>query len=441
MYKFVIMEMRPVKIYSTENIPRLKYIADIIIGDILGLPWEIITDKRKLGKSTIINYSDEKIPGAFSIKPDSILFEKGVIPKEILVTEWKGLPVFFPTSSDSDFPFDLFAASFFLVSRYEEYCEFKPDNHGRFSAAESVAYKYNFLGIPVVDLWAKELARALLRKFNNLAFKRNEYKALLTIDTDQPFAYVGKGLIRSIGGLLRDLRNNSAKTGERYRIVAKGEKDPYEVFDYIFENIDRDNVNVRFFIPVGDHSEYDKNPSWKNDDYRKLIHRIAFKYKTGYHPSYEAAGNDALISSEIVRLKSILGNEVRLSRFHYIRLFIPQSYRNINNAGILEDYSMGYPDEPGFRAGIARPFHFYDVLLDQKTKLKIFPFQVMDNTLYNYKKLDPAAARSVIVKLVSETRKVGGLFVSIWHNTSLLDGQEWQGWRGVFEFMLKTQKQ
>ena len=56
--------------------------------------------------------------------------------------------------------------------------------------------------------------------------------------------------------------------------------------------------------------------------------------------------------------------------------------RILIDAGIAEDYSMGYPDEPGFRAGIARPYYFYDVAEDHQTNLKIFPFQVMDATLY-----------------------------------------------------------
>jgi hypothetical protein len=119
---------------------------------------------------------------------------------------------------------------------------------------------------------------------------------------------------------------------------------------------------------------------------------------------------------------------------------MPESYRYICGIGITGDYSMGYPDEPGFRAGISRPFYFYDLLEDRQTNLKIIPFQVMDVTLYHYKKLDPATAKELILKLIKETRKSGGLFVSIWHNTTLLEDVEWQGWREVFEFMLKNQK-
>jgi hypothetical protein len=117
---------------------------------------------------------------------------------------------------------------------------------------------------------------------------------------------------------------------------------------------------------------------------------------------------------------------------------MPRSYNNILRAGITEDYSMGYPDQPGFRAGIARPYYFYDVSEDKLTDLKIIPFQVMDGTLYDYRKLDPESSKEVILNLINETKNVGGLFVSIWHNTSLLDNEEWKCWREVFEFTVKA---
>lgn len=281
------------------------------------------------------------------------------------------------------------------------------------------------------------MSKIFLRKFQTLAFKQCEYKSLLTIDADEPFAYLGKGLFRTIGGLFRDIKNNDGHVAERYRILKKDEKDPYQVFDYITEKIEESKVDAKFFFPVGDHSAYDKNPSWKNEEYRLLIKDLAGKYSTALHPSFYASGNLPVIINEVSRLNSIINKEVVSSRFHFIRLLIPQSYHDLINAGILEDYSMGYPDMPGFRAGIARPFYFYDIDNERKTRLKIVPFQVMDVTLFNYRKLDVGGAKEVILKLISETRRAGGEFVSIWHNTSLLDTPDYKGRRDVFEFMLK----
>ena len=434
------MDTRHIKIYAKSAVPRLRYIAGILLEDTLGLSWEVITDKRKLGKHPVINYSSENITGSFKISPDSLLFEKGTSSRDIIVTDWKGLPVFFPASPDSDLPFDIFAASFFLISRYEEYLKFNPDEFGRFPASESLAFRNGFLGIPVVDLWAKEMAKSILRRYQTFAFKRNEYKALLTIDVDQAFAYQGKSLIRTIGGMFRDITSSDGRASERYRTLAMGEKDPYEVFDYVTGNIEKYKTDTRLFFPVGDHSQYDKNPFWKNDEYRKLINSLDIKYNTGLHPSFKAAHDLSIIRTEAGRLKSILDKEVIISRFHYLKLLMPQSYLDLEQVGIKEDYSMGYPDEPGFRAGLSRPYYFYDVLNDRQTTLKIIPFQVMDATLFKYKNLDPPAAIVAVLKLINETRKAGGLFVSIWHNTSLLDNPEWKDWREVFEYMLKNQQ-
>ena len=428
-----------VKIYATNDVPRLRYIAGIILGDILGLSWEVITDKRKLGKHPVINYSNEKITGSLNICPYPILFEKGLSPQDIAVTEWKGLPVFFQTNTDSDLPFDVFAASFFLVSRYEEYLDFEPDIHGRFPASASLAFRNGFLQKPVIEFWCREMSKIFLKKYQTLVFKRNDYKALLSVDTDQPFAYLGKGLFRSIGGLINDLKD-AGHASDRFKTVTKGEKDPFQVFDYIIESITCNGTEAQFFFPVGDHSKYDKNPSWKNQDYRDLIVNLSSRFKCGLHPSYNAAGKLQLLKNEALRLNSILDKKTYSCRFHYIRLLTPKCYNDLIDTGIIEDYSMGYPDEPGFRAGIARPYYFYDVTEDKQTNLKIIPFQVMDATLYQYKNLDPAASGELILKLIGETRKAGGLFVSIWHNTSLLDNDDWREWRGVFELMLKNQK-
>ena len=101
---------------------------------------------------------------------------------------------------------------------------------------------------------------------------------------------------------------------------------------------------------------------------------------------------------------------------------------------------MGFVDEPGFRAGIARPFYFYDLAEEKKTNLRIWPFQVMDGTFYQYKGMTPESASETIVALINETRRAGGIFISLWHNTSLLDEPEWRKWRATFELMLKLQQ-
>jgi hypothetical protein len=431
------MQQRPVRIYSSADVPRLRYIAGILLGDILGLSWEIITDKRKLRKHTVINYSSESIDGSFQIHPQKLLFEKGIIEREIPVSSWNDLPILFPSSESSDLPFDIFAASFYLVTRYEEYQKFIPDQHGRFSPSSSIAFRNGFLGLPVVDLWARGMARAILKKYPTIAFRRNKFRSLLTIDTDQAFAYNTGSIFSSIRGFIYDIAGTLQKSSEKDSMILQEEKDPYDVFDYIKGKISEYNQDSRFFFPVGDHSSYDLNPSWRNPEYRNLITAISKMYQAGIHPSYHSSERISVFLNEIDRLSSITGTKIEINRFHYLRFLIPESYRKLVSAGIKEDYSMGYADEPGFRSGIARPTQFYDVEKDEVTDLKIIPFQFMDETISGYKNADSESAREVINKLIEECRRAGGVFVSIWHNTSLTE--ERKGWRDVFEFMLKDQ--
>jgi hypothetical protein len=223
--------------------------------------------------------------------------------------------------------------------------------------------------------------------------------------------------------------------------VTKGEKDPWDVFDYIFETIEESGNEARFFVPTGERTKYDVQPAWSNEEYRKLVRKITGRFQTGLHPSFYASEEAERLKSEKDRLEKIVGSKITSSRFHFLRLRFPVSYSNLSTAGISEDYSMGYADEPGFRAGIARPFIYYNLKSDKATKLRIFPFQIMDATLYRYKNLTPELAAEVVSGLIDETRNVGGLFMTIWHNTSLLEDSEWHGWRGLFESMLKLQKQ
>jgi hypothetical protein len=413
------MDPKPLKIYSSVITPRLRYITNLVFSDFLGLNWELTDDKRKLGKLPVINYSEEIIANSFWIIPHPLLFETGIKEREIVVGTWKNLPIFFNEHEDSqDFPFDILAASFYLISRYEEYLKYTPDEHGRYSAVCSLAFRNGFLETPVIELWIKELSKALVMKFRHLAFKSSEFHSVVTIDSDEAFAFRGRNFLRSVQGLLN-------------------EKDPFDVYDYILNKIRSFDADSCFFFPVGDSSRFDRNPSWKNEHYRKLIRDISGRYHAGLHPSHKSAGKPEMLRSEIERMKIITGTGVIRSRFHYLRLKIPESYSVLLSMGIREDYSMGYHDEPGFRAGISRPFYFYNINKEAVTDLKVFPFHVMDATLFQNKKMSPGESAELIFKIMAEVKRAGGTFMSIWHNTSLLDNKKWNLWREVFESVVK----
>jgi len=433
------MATRKLWIYSPDVTPRLEYTAGVIFNTILGINYEITTDRRKTGNSPTIIYSGEKIKDQFIIRPSGLLSASGIVQTDPRLTELEGMPVLFPVE-DGNVPFDLFAAAFYMLSRYEEYLPFSPDAHGRFPGEGSLAFRGGFLRLPVVEIWSRYLAVELVKRFPVLTIRHNEYHALVTVDVDQPFAYRSRGFLRSMGGIVKGLAGVGAPPSDRIRAMKGNIEDPYDSFSYIEQHLKNSGTDALFFFPTGDQGDYDHNPPWRDHDYGEIFRKYDRIFGTGLHPSYRSSGRLKTLRSETERYTAITGHVAEKARQHWLLLTMPGTYQAFEVAGIRVDYTMGFHDEPGFRAGIARPFPFYDISSEKKTGLTIVPFQVMDGTLRQYMHLQPDAATDIIVKLISETRKVGGLFVSIWHNTSLNEGNGWEGWRKVFEKTLAIQK-
>lgn len=433
------MALKKLRIYTPEVTPRLEYTAGVIFDLILGISYEITTDRRKIGSGPAIIYSDEKAKDQFVIRPSGLLSATGVTHPVPEVSRPDGMPVIF-AGSDGTIPFDLFSAVFFMLSRYEEYLPFSPDAHGRFQGSASLAFRGGFLRTPVVEIWSRFLAGELVKRFPVLTIKHNEYKALVTIDVDQPFAYRSRGFLRSMGGLMKGLAGTGARPADRIRTMTGSRDDPYDSFNWIEEQLKVFGSEALFFFPTGDQGEYDHNPSFRDHDYVEIVRKYDKKFGTGIHPSYRSAGRTKTLRMETERYRTITGHPPVRARQHWLLLRMPETYREYQEAGIGYDYTMGFSDEPGFRAGIARPYPYYDLMTEKITGLTVVPFQVMDGTLRQYMHLSPDAAIEVIEELILATRRAGGLFVSIWHNTSLNEGNGWEGWRSVFRKMLELQK-
>jgi hypothetical protein len=221
------------------------------------------------------------------------------------------------------------------------------------------------------------------------------------------------------------------------RAVLAGElKDPYDTFDEMGKiHSGRGLMPIVFFLTSG-YGKYDKSISPQNKTFRELVARTMKFGHPAIHPSYRSAGKPAVLEREIRTLSSIAGTGIVDSRQHYLKFNLPQSYRQYLEAGIRQEYSMGFASHCGFRAGTSRPFHFYDLENEQETLLKVIPFQLMDRTLKDYMQLSPDAARKRIMKMVDAVRKVKGTLVTIWHNDAFSEQGEWQGWKGVYLDML-----
>ncbi len=430
-------------IYSEEITPRLDYIARLIFTQILQVKVEFTTNSSEFSKSKEpkLNYSFEKFGDEFYIKPHRLLFCKALIQPDFKSVWYEGEKYFFESSDDSALPFDPLAASFYLVTRYEEYLETERGKYNRFPAEKSILSKYRLLRKPVVNIWARLMAEKLKEKYPELTFPEPEFSFLSTIDIDNAWAFLNKGFMRSSGALAKAFfKGNFYEVKQRMNVWMERETDPYDTYSYL-DSVFRENEDkVHYFFLLGNYARYDKGISYNKKRFENLIKQTVQKYTIGIHPSYASSkkrGKQKL-DAEIKRLEKITETKTEKSRQHFLRLQFPRTYRRLIHAGIKSDFTMGYASQTGFRAGICTPYFFYDLKKEKTTNLKIFPFQMMDVTLRDYLALTPEKAWLETKKLMYEVKKVGGTFISIWHNETVNDFGHWKGYRQVFEKMNKT---
>jgi hypothetical protein len=203
----------------------------------------------------------------------------------------------------------------------------------------------------------------------------------------------------------------------------------------------QDTVSPIFFLLLGDHAEFDKNPDVRNNSFRQFLQSIATHYRVGLHPSYRSNSDLNILKIEKTRFEDITRQTLIMSRQHFLKLRFPETYQRLLSLGVKHDYSMGYADDIGFRASIATPFRWFDLTKNEVTDLWIHPFQVMDVTLRDYIKLTPTEAVVRVGELIKQTREVGGTFMTLWHNSSFSNTEGWQNWRAVYEQILKQASQ
>ncbi len=429
-------------LYTSSLTNRVRYILHYAFDQYLGISLELTSNKLVYINSRLpkINYSNERIlPEEFFIPCHPLLAEKSIKPQSLKLEQWDELPSFFSTTvPDTDIPFDIFASSFYLISRYEEYLPFEKDQHHRFSASESLAYRANFLHQPLVNCWFKKLGGLLQKRYPSVKLNLPVFNYLPTYDIDLAWAYKNKGIIRSLGGYINDLSHAQiSKMLQRLKVQIGNTKDPFDTFDYLELLHKKYKLRPIFFFLLGNYGTYDKNIAHDKNALIQLIQSIHQQNKIGIHPSYSSNSNLVLVDEEKTRLENITNSAVISSRQHFLKLHFPTTYQQLIAINIEADYSMGYAEDIGFRASVATPFFWYDLENETPTKLVIHPFQVMDVTLQKYCKLTPSKVLSYISPVLDSTREVGGTFCTLWHNSSLSGIEDWKGWELVYEQVIE----
>ncbi len=422
-----------VLVFAEEISERLQFTLDFVFSE-RNIVYQLTNDAQFFQKtpSAKFNYSNQPFTDCVSLKPADVLFDVKIGNYEIT----KGL---FEKEECISFngTTDPLASIFYILSRMEEYAEVNRDAHDRFPAKASILYRFNWLQKAMCDRWAEAIVD-FIETFTSIQLNRKKpsVEIIPTFDIDNAFAFKWKSGMRMWMSIVRDWLNRDRLRIETRKAVRKGEeRDPFDTFKYILD-IKKRGFNVHVFWLLGDYAKYDRNISSLDIRHQQLIQKIANKVELGLHPSYRSNASNIFLTKEKQKINAILNREISISRQHFLKLTLPTTYVNLMKNGFAEDFTMGYAEEIGFRAGTAKPFRFFDLSKNILTDYLIHPFVYMDGTLHEYQNWNIEESKIQIKKLYEEVARFGGDFTFIWHNETIADYRKWRGWNEVLEYTL-----
>ena len=382
-----------------------------------------------------ISYGAQPLGSEFFVKSNGLLFEQGLSDVDINVLQWDQTKCFFYVGEKSNLPFDIFSAAFYLLSRYEEYLPHVKDEYGRFPKEHSIAHQQQFLHQPVIDLWAYKLKAALEDYFPETRFQNRTFTIHPIIDIPMAYFFKNKGFLRSVGGFFSDFIQFKFRTfSDRFLVLFGLKKDPYDTFNYIVNRQKKSSQKFDVFFLVGDYSTYDKSISLNKKEFVSQIKSIRDYCNVGLKTSFLALDDFDKLKQEKNRLDTVVNSQITKARSSFSKVNLPTTYRHYIDLEIQSDFSMGYPEAIGFRAGTCTPFLFYDLDFEVQTPLKIHPYQLMDFSLLNHVSL--LDKKETLIRAIQEVKNVNGTFTPIFHNYTFGGWERWTDFKTLFNIIL-----
>ena len=420
-------------VYSHKITPRLTYVFRQIFIRILELPVDFTSSIEKFVSHSgpKLSYTHQPLGKEFFIACDDLLFQQGIQEVSIEVSNWAGLPAFFKMGKTSQLPYDVFAASFYLISRYEEFLPHVKNELGAFLAYQSLASKNSFLEMPLIDLWAVRLKDKLHEFFPELphvSWEKPKFQPIISVVN--PYQYQKKSLLIKIADTLTALwRLDFFAIIEQYLVLLGLKKDPYNNFEELEALFKEFNTSPLYFFLFAKNTFYDRGVSISNFSFRKLIKNTSDLNQVSLLASYTSQEESKSLIRERDQLKKLIIKKIDSVRFNYGLLSASSGYYNLLEHEIQKDYSMGYTEEIGYRASTAVPFYFYDLNNDLQTSLKIHPVVAEESGLRRFSNLKAFKRLEELYKNLPTRSAFHGVSFS---NAVLNSGVMKNNWRDQF---------
>ena len=433
------------------NINERKYIIDILLNEFLGLKYNLEIKNIKNYEIILENGNKVIIEDNFFNKFSKeleYLNEKNIPEKmefaknEFIVED--DIPIIYGNDkvevkkNKIVCGIDIFASSFFMLTRWEEYVNKTRDIHNRFPAYASLAYKNNFLDRPVVNEYLEMLWNMLKKLGIKQERKKREFEFILTHDVDVTYKYTSllSGTREIVGDIIKRKNPILAIKNFSNKILThlKLKKDPFDTYDYLMDISEKIGVKSYFFLHSSSSAKQDVN----NDKFLKQVVKKIKKrgHFLGYHPSYNAYNDFELFIKDKERIENIIGEKLTVGRQHYLRFEVPTTWQIWEDAKMKWDSTLSYADKEGFRCGVCYEYSVFNIITRKKLNLKEKPLIVMEGSFTTYQpNITPQEMEYKIKYLIDKVKKYNGEFVFLWHNSSF--GGSWKKFKYIYEEVLK----
>jgi hypothetical protein len=420
-------------VYTHKITPRLRYSFNHFFKNVLGVEVEFTT---KLGvfiaqSGPKFSYTNTPLGNEFFVHSNSLLFEQGIQEIDIEMSKWDDLPAFFGCNNSSMIPFDVFAASFYLISRYEEYLVHVKDENGRFMSRNSLAVQHDFIDMPLIDLWAKKVMALLVDKFPELSSEGNKMaKSIPLVEVVSPYKYIHKSLLRNLVQFFMSLSKFELwNIVEQFFVLLGVWKDPWDNFNAFFKLFKQTDLKPRFFFLYSKITYYDQGISVFNAAYNSLIKSVADYHKVSLLVSTEAKQKAEQFKKELESFESVIHRNTKFIQFNLGVTSVFETYRNVLVLEEAEDFSLGYHDQFGYRASTAVPFNFYDLSNEIETSLILYSLVASEEVLRTMSAFDAFAK---LKQLKDQIPTSTGVHVFSVTNSILCDHNKNSAWREAY---------
>lgn len=345
--------------------------------------------------------------------------------------------------------YDILGLTYWMLTRLEEVGRTDLDEHGRFPATSSHAFKHGYLERPVVDEWLHILGQVIQKTWPTLQLKPHQSNMKVSHDVDTPSRYGFRtvtGIVRAMAGdVLKRQDFKSALLAPWVRMNSKTAlhpADPANTFNWIMDVSERHGLKSAFYFICG------RTDASKDADYelehpaiRELLRRIhARGHEIGLHPSYNSYQTPQTVFREAARLRRVAHQEgIEQTewggRMHYLRWEHPTTLQAWDQAGMGYDSTLSYADRPGFRCGTCFEYTAFDPVAGKALQLRIRPLIAMECTVIAPRYMGLGTGEVALKKfreLKDTCKAVGGCFTLLWHNSHFDSAAE----RGVYEALL-----